>query len=69
MESASIHKKLIFNHKYIIIKDSETYYGRCICPESYLFTGVIKTDLIDKFIGLEYFSEKDYFIDQHAKMD
>lgn len=64
-----IHKKLIFNHKYIILKDSKIYYGRCLCPESYLFTDVIKTDLINNFIGLEYFSEKDHFVDQHAKMD
>ena len=65
----SIQKKLIFNHKYIIIEDNKTYYGTCICPESYLFTDVIKSDLINKYIELKYFSEKDYFIDQHVKMD
>ena len=65
----SIHKKLIFNHKYIILKDHETYYGRCICPESYLFTDVINTNSINRYIELKYFSEKDYFIDQHVKMD
>jgi len=65
----SIQKKLIFNHKYIILKDSETYYGKCICPESYLFTDVMKIDLINKYIGIRIFSEKDYFVDQHVKMD
>ena len=65
----SIQNKLIFNHKYIILKDSETYYGKCICPESYLFTDVMKSDLINKYIGIRNFTEKDYFVDQHVKMD
>ena len=65
----SIQKKLILNHKYIIIKDNEMYYGKCLCPESHLFGNVIKTNSIDEYIELKYFSEKDYFIDQHAKMD
>ena len=65
----TIQKKLIFNHKYIIIEDNETYYGTCICPESYLFTDVMKSDSMNKYIGIRCFSKKDYFVDQHMKMD
>ena len=55
--------KLIFNHKYVITIDgtNKTYYGTCLCPETYLF------DVVN--IGLKHFSEKDHFIDTHAKMD
>jgi hypothetical protein len=66
-ETLSIQKKLIFNHKYIIIEDNKTYYGTCLCPESYLFDVVILYDVVN--VGLKYFSEKDHFVDTHAKMD
>jgi hypothetical protein len=65
----SIHKKLIFNNKYVITIDgtNKTYYGTCICPESYLFSVVTLYDFV--IVGLKYFSEKDHFVDTHEKMD
>jgi len=66
-----IMTKLIINHKYIIIIDgtNETYYGISRSPESYLFFDVTKYELINIYIGLNYFSENDHFIDTHVKMD
>jgi len=61
--------KLIFNHKYIITIDgtNQTYYGTCLCPVTYLFDVIILYDVLN--IGLKHFSEKDHFVDTHAKMD
>jgi len=65
----SIQKKLIFNHKYVITINgtNKTYYGTCLCPESYLFDIVTLYDFVN--VGLKYFSEKDHFVDTHEKMD
>lgn len=70
-KSMSIQKKLIMNHKYVITIDdtNQTYYGTCQCPDLYLFSNVVKFELIHKYIGLYYFSEKDHFMDTHEKMD
>jgi hypothetical protein len=69
-ESTSIQKKLIMKHKYVITIDgtNQTYYGKCQCPDSYLFSDVVHFNL-NKYIGLNIFSEKDHFIDTHEKMD
>jgi hypothetical protein len=66
-----IQKKLIMKHKYVITIDgtNKTYYGTCQCPDSYLFSDVVKFESTHKYIGLNYFSEKDHFIDTHEKMD
>ena len=68
-ESTSI-QKLIMKHKYVITIDgtNQRYYGTCQCPVSYLFSDVIHFNL-NKYIGLNVFSEKDHFIDTHEKMD
>ena len=70
-ESTLIQKKLIMKHKYLITIDgtNQTYYGTCQCPNLYLFSDVVKFESIHKYIGLNYFSEKDHFIDIHLKMD
>jgi len=63
--------KLIIGHKYIITIDgtNETFYGKCKCTKSYLFSDVTKYDLINEYIGLKYFSKKDHFINTHYKVD
>ena len=70
-KSMSIQKKLIMNHKYVITIDgtNQIYYGTCQCPDLYLFSDVIKFESTHKYIGLNYFSEKDHFTDKHEKMD
>lgn len=70
-KSMSIQKKLIMNHKYVITIDgtNQTYYGTCQCPDLYLFSDVVQFGLMHKYIGLNYFSEKDHFMDTHEKMD
>ena len=69
--SISIQKKLIMKHKYVITLDgtNQTYYGTCQCPDSYLFSDVVKFGSNHKYIGLDYFSEYDHFTDTHEKMD
>lgn len=71
LELETTSKKLIMKHKYVITIDgtNQTYYGTCQCPDSYLFSDVVKFGSNHKYIGLNYFSEKDHFIDTHEKMD
>jgi hypothetical protein len=70
-ESTSIQKKLIMNHKYVITIEgtNQTYYGTCQSPDLYLFSNVVKFELMHKYIGLKCFSEKDHFVDTHEKID
>ena len=63
-------QKLIMKHNYVITIDgtNQTYYGKCECPDLYLFSNVVKFHLMN-YIGLKTFSEKDHFVDTHEKMD
>jgi hypothetical protein len=49
MELSSIQKKLM-KHKYVITIDgtNKTYYGTCQCPDSYLFSDVVKFESTHK---------------------
>jgi hypothetical protein len=71
MTKEKLKQKLIVNHKYVILDNerNQTYYGKCICNESYLFYDVTKYGLHNEYIGVKYFSEKDHFINTHAKND